>query len=221
MDHDTFRRWLTELGCTVEAGGDDAVHAGTAAGRLALEAATEHWFLLHHLSELEPGDLAIGGASPASTVRSTAAQIAAAVPLLDTTVEEAPGIVRVRFSAPVFVDGLGQQSFALTVSAMIKAAAALGRLIADQRAIAVELHQLEQRASPAPDAASWRPTHTVTASGLPAWATPDSSTSVIATLAKGTQLQLVGSSGGYAQLQAENGWSGWVSAQGILPLPHE
>lgn len=59
----------------------------------------------------------------------------------------------------------------------------------------------------------WSHTHVVPAGGLDAWISPDPSTPVAARLEPGLPLQVVATSGGWAQVTASNGWSGWVDAR--------
>jgi putative component of membrane protein insertase Oxa1/YidC/SpoIIIJ protein YidD len=68
--------------------------------------------------------------------------------------------------------------------------------------------------APAP-AAGWAPTHVVAGDGLPAWATPDPSGQVIGSLAARTELRVVERVADWARVDGENGWTGWVNAQGL------
>jgi hypothetical protein len=72
---------------------------------------------------------------------------------------------------------------------------------------------------PAPsEAPSWLPTHVVPAAGAQAWMQPDGNTPVAATLEAGSRLRLLQTQGQWAQVQAQNGWVGWVDATVITPL---
>ena len=56
----------------------------------------------------------------------------------------------------------------------------------------------------------FRPTHQVPAIGLRAWASPDPSSGVIASLAPGSLVQLTKRRGSWSKVRASNGWVGWV-----------
>jgi hypothetical protein len=73
--------------------------------------------------------------------------------------------------------------------------------------------------APAPMAVStpWTPTHVVPMGGLRAWAAPDPGASVLADLQAGLPLRVVGRAGDWAQVRAENGWTGWVDARRLAP----
>jgi hypothetical protein len=64
----------------------------------------------------------------------------------------------------------------------------------------------------------WTPTHVVPMSGLRAWAAPDPGASVLADLQAGLPLRVVGRAGEWGQVQAENGWTGWVDARRLAPM---
>lgn len=66
-------------------------------------------------------------------------------------------------------------------------------------------------------AGGFRPTHSVRPGGAPARATADPAAPVAATLAAGLPLELVQEVGGWAQVRASNGWTGWIDARTILP----
>lgn len=53
----------------------------------------------------------------------------------------------------------------------------------------------------------------VPAGGMSAWATPNGSLPAVARLVAGTPLQVVQSQGGWAHVQAANGWTGWVDGR--------
>jgi hypothetical protein len=67
-----------------------------------------------------------------------------------------------------------------------------------------------------PAAAQWAPTHAVPAEGLPAWAGPDPSVAAVANLAGGLPVRLVGSANEWAQVEASNGWTGWVDGRRLV-----
>ena len=64
----------------------------------------------------------------------------------------------------------------------------------------------------------WAPTHAVPAGGAPAWGAPDPAAPVIATLQAGLPLRVVGWAGDWAQVKAENGWTGWVDGRRLATL---
>lgn len=59
----------------------------------------------------------------------------------------------------------------------------------------------------------------VPAKGMSTWATPDPSTAAVARLPGGTPLQVVTQRGAWAQVQASNGWTGWVDARRLTDTP--
>ena len=73
---------------------------------------------------------------------------------------------------------------------------------------------------PATQAAApvWTPTHVVPAGGMPAWASPDPASPVMAGLDAGVQLQVVESRGAWAWVVASNGWSGWVDGRMLVQM---
>jgi hypothetical protein len=72
-------------------------------------------------------------------------------------------------------------------------------------------------ATPTPVVApAWMPTHTVPAQGMPAWARPDPADPVIANLDPGLDLRVVGTAGDWAQVDASNGWTGWVDGRLLM-----
>jgi len=70
---------------------------------------------------------------------------------------------------------------------------------------------------PAPTAVAWTPMHTVPPEGMPAWAAPDPSQAVVATLDPGLPLRLDELQGDWARVTASNGWVGWVDARRLVP----
>lgn len=69
-------------------------------------------------------------------------------------------------------------------------------------------------AAPAP---VWQATHQVPSGGMPAWATPDPSTTPIE-LAGRVQLAIAETRGDWARVTGSNGWTGWVDARRLEPL---
>ncbi|MBI2169611.1 MAG: SH3 domain-containing protein [Actinobacteria bacterium] len=61
--------------------------------------------------------------------------------------------------------------------------------------------------------------HAAPPGGIQAWATPDPSQPPVATLAAGTPLQIAEQRGGWARVEASNGWSGWVDASRLIVQP--
>lgn len=66
---------------------------------------------------------------------------------------------------------------------------------------------------------AFTPTHTVPGSGMRAWATPDPSQEPVATLGAGLELQVVERRGQWAQVEASNGWTGWVDGNLLVERP--
>jgi putative component of membrane protein insertase Oxa1/YidC/SpoIIIJ protein YidD len=64
----------------------------------------------------------------------------------------------------------------------------------------------------------WTPTHAVVARTLQAWAAPDPAGEVAGELVARTEVRVVEQLGDWARVDAENGWSGWVNAQGLKAL---
>lgn len=104
--------------------------------------------------------------SPAGMIDNVARQVACGFPLVEPDTRDEGGDVKVRFRAPVFDEGLTRQAFVLTVSSVLKAAAAFD-LVTAQRAEelkalqafdagaeqrAKEQQELIDRMSPAPAA---------------------------------------------------------------------
>ena len=130
----TLRSWLEALGLEVtEAGGASReeltaalVHEGEP--QLVVrqsDAAT--WRVLHERRVSESALSADWRApwqdeAPAAAVDRAAQQVAYAFPLVEADTRGDGGDVVVRFGAPVFGEGLTRQAFALTVSAVLKAA---------------------------------------------------------------------------------------------------
>jgi hypothetical protein len=79
-----------------------------------------------------------------------------------------------------------------------------------------------QQGSPAADFVppqqhtQWTPTHTVPPGGVPAWAAPDPMQPPVTHLPPGLAVRLVERQGGWARIEADNGWTGWVDGR---PLP--
>jgi hypothetical protein len=70
----------------------------------------------------------------------------------------------------------------------------------------------------APEAPGWLPTHAVPAAGAQAWSQPDPNSQPAATLDAGSQLRLLQTQGDWAQVQAQNGWVGWVDVRALTTL---
>lgn len=65
------------------------------------------------------------------------------------------------------------------------------------------------------DAPDFVATHVVPHSGLLAWVAPDAAAEPIATLAGGVELRVVGETGAWARVVAQNGWEGWVDGRAL------
>lgn len=63
------------------------------------------------------------------------------------------------------------------------------------------------------------PTHTVPASGLPAWAAPDPNTAAVANLDAWLGVQVVAWQGDWAEILCANGWQAWVNGRLLVPRP--
>lgn len=71
--------------------------------------------------------------------------------------------------------------------------------------------------APAPAAATgWTSTHSVPEEGLPAWGSPDPSGAVVADLDPRLPVRVVGTRGEWAQVEASNGWTGWVDGRRLV-----
>jgi hypothetical protein len=64
-----------------------------------------------------------------------------------------------------------------------------------------------------PAAAAFAPTHTVPPQGMQAWAAPDPSGAVVATLGGGLPIQVTEVRGAWANIVCSNGWTGWVDGR--------
>lgn len=77
---------------------------------------------------------------------------------------------------------------------------------------------LKPVAPPQAPTPAWAATHTVPAGGLQAWAQPDPSGAVIATLAARVQLRVIERRADWAHVDAENGWEGWVDGRRLVAV---
>lgn len=64
-----------------------------------------------------------------------------------------------------------------------------------------------------PVAAAFAPTHTVPPQGMQAWAAPDPTGAVVATLGGGLPIQVSEVRGAWARVLCSNGWTGWVDGR--------
>jgi hypothetical protein len=64
-----------------------------------------------------------------------------------------------------------------------------------------------------PVATAFAPTHTVPPQGMQAWAAPDPSGAVVATLGGGLPIQVSEVRGAWARVLCSNGWTGWVDGR--------
>jgi hypothetical protein len=76
-----------------------------------------------------------------------------------------------------------------------------------------------QAATVPPAAVAWQPTHRASMFGQPAWDQPDASSQPAVMLPAGLDLVLTQTYGYWAQVQAENGWHGWVDSQQLVAVP--
>ena len=63
----------------------------------------------------------------------------------------------------------------------------------------------------------FRPTHLVPEDGVPAWAAPDPTAPVVATLEPGVEVEVIEHQGDWAHIVCANGWSGWVDERSLVP----
>lgn len=70
--------------------------------------------------------------------------------------------------------------------------------------------------APAVPPAVWSSTHVVPDGGLPAWGSPDAGTASIETLNPGLPVKLLQRLGDWAQIEASNGWTGWVDGRRLV-----
>jgi hypothetical protein len=67
----------------------------------------------------------------------------------------------------------------------------------------------------------FRPTHTVPASGMPAWSTPDPTGPTVATLDPGLDIELLEQRvDGMANIRCSNDWTAWVDGRQLVPDEH-
>ncbi|MCU1454807.1 MAG: hypothetical protein JWN46_2953 [Acidimicrobiales bacterium] len=141
--------------------------------------------------------------------------------------------VQVVILCPVDEDGFSRQSFLAAVADVGKAhrqieryvaaigdlrtgaeeaAATAGAPVAADDPVAVTAQVAAVAAPPGPAAAvaPWVGTHWVPAPGLAAWAHPDASQPPSVQLAPPLVVRLVERAGGWARVDTENGWTGWV-----------
>ena len=63
----------------------------------------------------------------------------------------------------------------------------------------------------------FRPTHTVPASGMPAWSTPDPTAPAVATLDPGLDIELLEQrADGWANVRCSNDWTAWVDGRQLV-----
>jgi hypothetical protein len=118
-DAATLESWLNGLGLEVKEGSDSGV--------LVQRSDAGTWDLVHERSvpqavlstdwhapwDTDPPDVVVGNA---------AREVAYGFPLVESDTHHAGGDLSVRFRAPIFEEGLTRQGFALTASAVLKAA---------------------------------------------------------------------------------------------------
>lgn len=174
--------------------------------------------------------------SPTDVVGRVARQLACGFPLVDPSIHDTGGDVIVRLRAPVFDEGLTRQAFALTVSSVLKAAQRfdLGAMqrtdelapskeyegtseprIKEQQALMDRMTPAAPSAdatAPTSPAAAWAPTHELKRQTR-AWAQPDGSGAVAATLQRRVPVQVVERQGDWARVLCSNGWSGWIDGR--------
>lgn len=68
-------------------------------------------------------------------------------------------------------------------------------------------------------AAAWARTHVVPAGGLRAWAAPHPEAEVRGDLAAGVEVRVIQWRADWAQVDASNGWWGWVDGRRLVPQP--
>ena len=67
-------------------------------------------------------------------------------------------------------------------------------------------------------ASNFIPTHTVPVTGLEAWEQPDPDLAPITTLGSGSQVELIGRRGEWAQVRREDGLEAWTNASPLIPI---
>jgi hypothetical protein len=173
--------------------------------------------------------------SPFDVLARTVAEVPAALPLVEGTVRADGSDVLVRFESPLFDEGLSQHAFAVTFSAVRKAARLFDAVVmrrADELAAWREFDATSDRrqeeldrlldpmrtesAAPAvpPDTAAWNPTHE-TLQPARAWAQPDPGGAVVATIDPAVPVQVLERRGDWAEVLCSNGWSGWVDGRNL------
>ena len=65
---------------------------------------------------------------------------------------------------------------------------------------------------------SFTPTHVLPSGGLPAWAEPDPSQAVVATIEARMEVVVREERGAWSEVLCNNGWSAWVDARRLLAV---
>lgn len=168
---------------------------------------------------------------PPKVVDAAAREVACGFPLVEAETHDEGGDIAVRFRAPVFDDGLTRQGFALTVSAVLKAAQMFDRVLtrraeemasrkdfeaASEATASIETTPTTQSPGDTLPEAGWSPTHVV-ARRADAWAQPDPAGPRAGTVKRRVPVQVTERQGDWAQVVAENGWSGWIDSHELKP----
>jgi Bacterial SH3 domain len=145
MNADVLRTWIEDLGLTVKPGAGASgteLHVTPAdadePGLVVRPRDPGAWEVVHERQI--PASIARSTwqapwdtGSPAAAVDKVVRQVACGFPLVEAQTRDDGGDIRVWFRAPVFTEGLARQALTLTVSSVLKAAAAFD-LITAQRA---------------------------------------------------------------------------------------
>jgi hypothetical protein len=220
----TFTAWLEALGLEVKEGGDAAddqvsvvpADAGTP-GLVVQRTGADTWDVIHE--RLLPESVLT------SDLAAAAREVACGFPLVEAEMHDDGGDIAVRFRAPVFEDGLTRQGFALTASAVLKAAQVFDWVLArrgesigryagagSETSATIETTPATPSVADAAPASGWSPTHVV-ARRADAWAQPDPAGPRAGTVRRRVPVQVTERRGDWARVVAENGWSGWIDSR--------
>lgn len=152
---------------------------------------------------------------PVRMVLALVLPILTAFLIIHGSLADIPALFGGTTSHPMSPDGRGGSFFLGTVVSAVLAYSMLRgtqAVVAGSAAPALAA-ALAPAGSPA---AIWTPTHVVPPGGLPAWASPDAAAAAVATLDPGLPVKLLQLLGDWAQIEASNGWTGWVDSRTLV-----
>jgi hypothetical protein len=153
-----------------------------------------------------------------------------------------PDATEVHLRYPIYADGLNRQTFLLAVRDITGTADSLREIAAPtpestaEPPAAAEPESVFEPIAPAAEpevqqpvtpaetvvvdrAPAWAPTHTVPGGGMSAWSEPDPALAPVATLQARVELRVDDQRGAWAKVTGSNGWTGWVDARKLRPIP--